>query len=124
MIFSLGGFKFQNAVIPKDVVKATDYKITESERIGNYTALFATVKPKQEITINCITLPNHGAGNKALEPLYTLAAKQQPYLLVDGRGRQYGYFVISNIEETISSFMPSGEFLGQEFAITLIRDFR
>ncbi|MDR0580191.1 MAG: phage tail protein [Campylobacteraceae bacterium] len=124
MIFSLGGFKFQNALIPNDIVKTTDYKITESERINNYVALFAVMKPREEITINCITLPNCGAGNKALEPLYALANKQQSCLLVDGRGKQYGFYVIANIEETISNFMPSGEFLGQEFSITLIRDYK
>lgn len=123
MIFSLDGFKFTAGVIPETLKRATDYKISETERVQNHAALFAVSKQKEEITISARTLPLHGAGNKALEPLYALAEAQKSCTLVDGRGKLYGKYVIVSIEEELELFMPSGEFLSQTFSITLLKDY-
>jgi phage protein U len=123
MIFSLGGFKFEVAVIPQSLKRDVDYGITFTNRIGNYIALTASRKHKEEISISCITLPNKEAKNKALEPLYALASAQKSYPLVSGSGKMLGKFVIADISETQGSFMSNGSFLTQSFNLRLIRDF-
>jgi phage protein U len=123
MLFSLGGFKFQIPVLAESLVKNTDFGITAVERINNTEALYAAKKPKEEITINCITLPVHGAKNTALDKLYALARTQTAHTLVDGRGKFYGKYVIKTIEETLSNFLDNGSFLSQNFSLTIARAF-
>lgn len=123
MIFSLGGFKFEANVLPESFTRILDYAITAQDRINNHAALYANKKHKEEIELTCITLPLQGARNNALDPLFDLAATQQSYILVNGKGVYFGKFVIMNIEEKRSIFLNDGTFLQQNFTLKLIRDF-
>jgi len=123
MLFSIGGFKFEAAVIPQSLKRSTDYGISSQERVQNHAALIAAKKQKEEIEIAGVTLPKNGAGNKALEPLYALAETQKSYLLTSGRGKMFGRFAITSVEEEQGLFTDDGSFLVQSFTLKLIRDY-
>jgi phage protein U len=123
MIYSLGGFKFESSVAIDSIAKTTVYGITSQDRINNYASLYAAKKETQTITLTGKTLPSCGAKNNALEALYKLASKQVSYTLVSGSGKFIGRFAITSIVDTQSIFLPSGEFLGQSFSLTLTRDY-
>ncbi|MDR0666874.1 MAG: phage tail protein [Campylobacteraceae bacterium] len=123
MIYSLGGFKFESKVLPQIFKRTTEYNINAQERIGNYTALSANKKQKEEIEINGVTLPLQGAKNGALDKLYKLASEQKSYTLVTGTGKFLGKFAITNIDEEQGAIMDNGAFLAQNFTLKLIRDY-
>ncbi|MDR2100091.1 MAG: phage tail protein [Campylobacteraceae bacterium] len=123
MIYSLGGFKFESAVLPQTLKRSTDYNINAQERMGNYALLGANKKQKEEIEIACVTLPLRGAKNSVMDKLYALAREQKSYTLATGTGKVLGKFVITSIDEEQGALMPNGAFLAQNFTLKLIRDY-
>jgi phage protein U len=123
MIYRLGGFKFESAVLPQTFKRSTDYNINSQDRIGNYALLTANKKQKEEIELSCVTLPLQGAKNNALDKLYALATAQKSYVLASGTGKVLGKFIIASIEEEQGGIMNNGSFLAQNFTLKLIRDF-
>ncbi|MDR0666772.1 MAG: hypothetical protein LBF71_05085 [Campylobacteraceae bacterium] len=51
MLYSLGGFKFESAIVLGQIQKTTDYAISEQERINNYPAYFSVKNEKETLTI-------------------------------------------------------------------------
>jgi phage protein U len=123
MLYSLGGFKFESAVLLESLSRTTEYGIQQNERINNHAALFAGKKETETIELSCRTLPAQGAKNNALEPLYKLAKGQKSYSLVCGTGKVLGKFAIGSIAENQSLYLDNGLFLAQTFTMSLIRDF-
>lgn len=118
MVANLGDFIFEWQNIT-DMNFASESGIKGNDRIKNYPAYFRSTFGSRNITINGKTLPSHKDGNRRLEKLWELHNSGKELSFTLGTGDYLGKFVIMSISETRSVFLPSGEFLAQEFTLNL-----
>ncbi|PSM51374.1 phage P2 GpU family protein [Campylobacter blaseri] len=122
MVLVLGGYEFSWQMI-NNMGLESEFGLSENERVANYPSLFRANLGKQNITLNCKTLPFAKHGNSALKPLYDLASLGLSYPLVSGNGEYFGRFVIEKISENRAIFTKDGHFFTQTFNLTLKRDY-
>ncbi|MBE6429883.1 MAG: oxidoreductase [Campylobacter sp.] len=120
MILSLGGFLFEvkNQI---SLNLETSSGIGSNERINNYPGHFRTTLGSSSLSIDGITLPVNGDGNKRLDKLYKLLDAGQSLALVGGDGKYYGRYYIASISEKRSIWTPNAKFLQQEFSVALAK---
>ena len=120
MILSLGGFLFEvkNQI---SLNLETSSGIGSNERINNYPGHFRTTLGSSSLSIDGVTLPVNGDGNKRLDKLYKLLDAGQSLALVGGDGKYYGRYYIASISEKRSIWTPNAKFLQQEFSVALAK---
>lgn len=119
MIISLGEFKFKSKTPINSIKTSLNANLTAVSRINNIPAYFAATLPTRSITIDGATLPKSTSGLKSLDQLRTILVSQMARPLTTGYGDYLGEFVLTEISDERSAFLPSGEFLGQTFSLKL-----
>lgn len=66
-----------------------------------------------------VSLTGERSGAWQIESMRADADKGQPLSLVDGRGRNWGYWVITDLEESEASHLADGSALTVDFSATL-----
>lgn len=94
---------------------------TEHTNLNSF-GLAAPVPGLQNFALN-VSLPNlplvPSAGLNRMNEIRIVADKQEPLLLVDGLGKNWGYWVIKSITDRQTNFLINGAFLKQEFDLEL-----
>lgn len=123
VLLSLGGFKFSlNTAAFTERRRKTGYRWAAQERIGGHDTLQFTGWEADTIELPGVVYPEfRGVGTTQIGNLRTLANGGIPVRMVTSDGRNFGEWVIEEIEDTQSYFTPTGDFLKQEFTIKLRR---
>jgi phage protein U len=103
-----------------ELKKVTEYRWSQTNRIGRGPAAQFVGIGKQEITLTGTVYPHFKGGLKQLDDMRIEASKGIPLLLVDGLGFVHDYHCITRIEETQTRFDIAGVPLKQEFNLTMI----
>lgn len=122
VMMKLGGYTFgMDTAAYQQLVRSTEYRWPGQERMGQSAALQFTGPGADTITLAGVVYPQFRGGLGQLDALRAEAGQGKPMLLVDGRGRIHGRWVIERIEETQDAFMVAGVPKRQRFNVQLRR---
>jgi phage protein U len=123
MMLSLGDFQFgiDTAAYAELAMKA-DYPWATVERLQNTPQYQAMGKETRSITLPGTIYPSYrGTGMSQMEKVRAMAAKMEPQILVTGKGKSLGRWIVKNISQTDSLFFDDGTPQKQDFTIELER---
>lgn len=121
MLMALGQFVFGLQTLAfTSLQRQTAWRHAQTSRVGARAASQFVGPGEDTITLPGVILPEFGT-RMSLDELHTLADAGQPLALVDGEGRVYGQWVITEKSETASYFSSTGEPSRIEFSLTLRR---
>lgn len=121
MMMCLGQFVFSLTTIAhQELQRQTNWRHGSTSRIGARPALQYMGQGDDTITLPGVILPEFG-NRAALDEIDQMADTGEPFVLVDGIGRVYGQYVITDKTETASYFDQIGTPKRIEFSITLKR---
>ncbi len=121
MLMALGQFVFGLQTLAFTTLqRQTAWRHTQNSRVGARAASQFVGVGDDTITLPGVILPEFG-NRMSLDEIHTLADAGQPLALVDGNGRVYGQWVITEKSETASYFDRLGTPSRIEFSITLRR---
>ena len=120
VMMQLGGYQFSvNTAAYQELRRNTDFKWSAQDLIGRLDALQFTGPGQDTITVQGAVFPHFKGGTGQLDAMRAEASKGKPLLLVDGRGRVHGLWIIERIEETQAVFAQAGVPLRQGFNMQL-----
>lgn len=121
MLMGLGQFVFGlQTVAFNSLQRQTAWRHAQNSRVGARAASQFLGPGDDTITLPGVILPEFGS-RMSLDELHTMADTGQPFALVDGNGRVYGQWVITEKGETASYFDQFGQPKRIEFSISLRR---
>lgn len=121
MLMALGPFVFGlHTVAFQSLQRQTAWRHAQNSRVGARAASQFLGAGDDTITLPGVILPEFGS-RMSLDDLHTLADAGLPLALVDGMGRVYGQWVITEKSETGSVFTRLGQPARIEFSIGLRR---
>ena len=113
VLLSWGEFQFSIESLAYDSLSlSTGYRWVEIERILRNPASQYMGAGSKPIKISGVTFPQLSKKADSLKSLRELADKALPYMLTSGgsEGRVFGEFVLTNIDENTSAFLPGGQY--------------
>lgn len=123
MMMTLGTFAFGMDTAPyQQLQRSMTWRYGASERVGARAARQYLGPGEDTVRISGVLAPEITGDPASLDVLREMAADGEPLPLVDGRGRVYGAYTITAIEETSAYLFADGTPRRIEFAITLERD--
>lgn len=121
MLMALGQFVFSlQTVAFQSLQRQTAWRHAQNSRVGARAASQFLGPGDDTIALPGVILPEFGS-RMSLDELHTLADAGQPLALVDGEGRVYGQWVITEKSETASYFSRTGQPARIEFSLSLRR---
>lgn len=121
MMMCLGQFVFSlNTLAFNELQRQTSWRHAATSRVGTRAAHQYLGPGDDTITLPGTILPEFGQ-RVSLDRIDQMADTGQAHVLVDGTGRVYGQFVITDKTETASYFDQVGTPKRIEFSITLKR---
>lgn len=120
MLMALGMFVFQTRTVPyQELKRITQWRHASQSRVGARPAYQYVSPGTDTITLSGTLLPEFTGGRVDLEEIRHMADQGQAWPLVEGTGRQYGLWVITQVEETASVFYRDGMPQKIDFTLTL-----
>jgi phage protein U len=124
VMLMLGPYVFSiDTAAYQSLTRTTNYKWSKQERVNNKSAKQYISEPEDSITLNGVIYPEFSSGLLQLDLLRSLAATGKPQLLVASptslQGFSFGYWIIENIQETQTYFLPGGVPRKIEFSLQL-----
>jgi phage protein U len=121
MLMGLGQFVFGVSTAAfTQLERSTAWRHAQNSRVGARAASQFVGPGDDTITLPGVILPNFG-NRRSIDELHDMADKGDAYALVDGEGRVYGQWVITEKRETLSLFTANGQPKRIEFSLTLRR---
>lgn len=121
MLMCLGQFVFSLTTLsPQELQRKTNWRHAATSRIGARAAHQFLGAGDDTIVLPGLILPEFGQ-RVCLDEIHAMADTGEAWMLVDGNGRVYGEFVITDKDETGSLLDRTGNPLRVEFTITLKR---
>jgi phage protein U len=121
MLMALGQFVFSLQTLAfQSLQRQTAWRHAQNSRVGARAASQFLGPGDDTITLPGVVLPEFG-NRISLDELHTMADAGQPLALVDGTGRVYGQWVITDKTETASHFTTLGQPKRIEFSLSLRR---
>lgn len=121
-LFQLGSFQFDllNGA-PQSVDWNDSYRWEEQERLLREPANQWLGVGTREVTFEGILFPGFSGRQTTVQALRDMAARGEPYMLTDGRGRVYGRWCIKGLREGKGVFMSNGDAQRITFTMALVR---
>lgn len=120
VMMRLGSYSFGiNTAAYQQLTRTTEYRWPGQERMGQRNALQYTGSGAETISLAGVVYPQYRSGLGQLDAMRTEAGEGKPLMLVDGRGRIHGRWVIERIEETQDAFFIAGAPKRQRFTMQL-----
>lgn len=121
VLLNLGGFKFRvGAAAYNQLVRVWKWNWAGQSRVGTFDALQYTGKANDTISLNGeIATTYKNAGTRQIQALADLGNKGKPLLLVSGTGEVLGYWSMTDLSETNTSFLKGGLARFQTFSLGL-----
>jgi uncharacterized protein len=121
MLMCLGQFVFSLTTIAhQELQRKTKWRHARTNRVGARAASQFLGPGEDTITLPGVILPEFGS-RVSLDEIHTMADTGEAFVLVDGNGRSYGRYVITDKDETGSVLDQIGRPQRIEFTITLER---
>ena len=118
----LGSFNFAlNMAVFQEMHRSSEYRWPGQDRFGQLPALQYTGPGEETMTLPGVIYPEWRGSANAMGMLRDLAAHGQPQLLIDAQGQLYGRWVITQVDETRSTFGAFAMPKKIEFSVTLKR---
>ena len=120
IMLALGEFRFEIATAAyQKLAYSQSWRWPEQARITREPALQFMGKNAAEIDLEGVIYPSFKGGLGQIEAMRTLADAGRPQQLVDGLGRIWGAWVITEIGDTRTVFADDGQPRKLEFRIKL-----
>lgn len=120
VMLALGDFRFSlNTAAFQELSRSNSWRWPAVDRIGARPASQFVGPGEDCIRINGQIYPHFRGGIGQIDAMRAEADKGEPLLLVDGTGRVWGKYVITDISETQAVFFSNGAPRRQDFDITL-----
>ncbi|RCV89711.1 phage tail protein [Billgrantia montanilacus] len=114
-VFGLGTAAYQ------ELQRQTNWRHASQSRVGARPSRQFLGPGEDTITLTGTLLPEFTGGQSNLDELRRMANEGKAWPLIEGTGRNYGIYVIENLNERKSRFFRDGAASQIEFDITLQR---
>ena len=122
VMLQLGAYQFGvSSAAYQGLQRADNWEWPEQSRIGQAPALQYVGAGVSSVTLDGVIFPEWRGGFGQLDKMRAEAQKARPLVLVDGRGRALGMWVIEAVEEKQSTFAAGGVARRVEFSVRLKR---
>jgi len=122
MMMSLGQFVFSLPTLAyHEFQRQMEWKHPATSRVGERDAHQYVGKGDETINLTGWIAPGFNGNLDSLAELCSMADKGDAYVLVEGTGRVYGEFVITNMTEGKSVFLEDGYPRKVDFTVSLKR---
>lgn len=99
--------------------RSAEYRQPAIERIRQRPLRQAVGQGPETITLEGVTFPAWGAGPEAVQALRDAAATGEARMLLDGRGRSYGRWAATRVEESWAALRADGQPRRVEYSLEL-----
>jgi phage protein U len=121
-MMALGGYRFAlSTAAYQRLRRTTPYSWAEQPRFGREPGLQFTGKGRETVELEGVILPTFQGGLGQLDAMRAEAGRGKPLILTDGRGVAWGKYVIEEISETQTVFLPGGVPKKVEFSLRMSR---
>ncbi|XPV77923.1 MAG: phage tail protein [Desulfovibrio sp.] len=103
--------------------KNTAYRWESQSRFNNGPALQFCGHGEESVTLPGVIYPHFQGGLEQIDQMREVAAEGNPLLMVDGKGKLHGKWVIVSITEKQTVFFSNGTPRKMEFSLKLKRYF-
>ena len=122
MMLALGPYRFSlNTSAYQSLKRSSEYRWPSIERIGQEPLLQAIGQGSDRIDLDGVIYPHFRGGLRQINGMRDAATRQEPLMLINGLGEVLGRFVITQIEETQTTFLADGAPRKIEFRLSLER---
>lgn len=122
VMMQLGDFQFGiNTAAYQGLSRSDAWRWPAQERIGQEAALQHLGPGECSVTLDGVLYPEWKGGLGQLDAMRAQAGRGEPLVLVDGRGRALGMWVIESVSETQGTFAAGGVARRIEFSLQLKR---
>lgn len=122
MLAALGLFVFEAASFPfAELDRRTEWRHARSQRVGALDASQYLGPGGDQVSISGALMPEAGASYASIDTLRDMANEGDVYQLVDGTGRVWGGFIITNLDERRRHLLVDGVPRMIEFSMQLER---
>ena len=121
VMLSLGGFKFHiESAAYNELIRTWQWRWANQSRVGVNDLLQYTGQAATKISLSGrIATLFRDVGTQQIETLADLGNQAKPLLLVSGLGDVLGYWVMTNLTENNSKFVPGGLPRVQTFSLEI-----
>ncbi|TVZ39392.1 hypothetical protein P886_3796 [Alteromonadaceae bacterium 2753L.S.0a.02] len=122
MLMALGFFIFDLRSAPyEQLQRISQWRHAEQQRTGARPVYQYTGPGADTITLTGTLYPEITSGRVTLDLLRTMATDGKGWPLIEGTGRLYGFWAITEVRETSTHFMRDGIPQKIEFSVSLVR---
>jgi len=122
MLMTLGFFVFDMPTAPYQVIdRDSSWRIASNNRVGARPAYQFIGPGEDKITLSGTLYPEITGGRTSLDLIRNMAEQGKAWPLIEGTGRNYGFWSITSIKETSSELMRDGAPQKITFSIELVR---
>ncbi|MCE3028581.1 phage tail protein [Salinicola sp. DM10] len=122
MLMALGMFVFETRSVPYQQLQRTSaWRHAAQSRVGARPAYQYLGPGSDTLTLSGTLLPEFTGGRLELDALRQMASQGDAWPLIEGTGRQYGLWVITQVDETASQFHRDGAAGKLDFSLSLER---
>lgn len=120
VMMALGEYRFSLATAAyQSLDRSSDWRWESVDRIGARPAKQYLGPGEDTVNMRGTIYPHFRGGLGQVEAMRTEANKGEPYLLVDGTGKVWGNYCITNVSETQETFFSNGIPRKIDFTIAL-----
>ncbi len=120
-MMALGMFVFSLPTLAyQDMQRRSGWRHARSGRIGAIDATQFVGRENDKISLSGVAYAELMAGRASLDELRDMATEGKAWPLIDGTGRVYGAFVITDIDEGMKEFFADGTPRKVDFTIDLL----
>ncbi|WP_110691007.1 phage tail protein [Salinicola endophyticus] len=122
MLMALGMFVFETRSVPyQQLQRNSAWRHAAQSRVGARPAYQYLGPGSDTLTLSGTLLPEFTGGRLELDALRQMASQGDAWPLIEGTGRQYGLWVITQVDETASQFHRDGAAGKLDFSLSLER---
>lgn len=122
MLMALGFFVFDIRTAPYEQVQRTSqWRHAEQARTGQRPVYQYTGPGADTLSLSGTLYPAITSGRVTLDLVRTMATEGKGWPLIEGSGRLYGFWSITEVRETNTHFLRDGVPQKIEFSINLVR---
>ena len=116
-----GSYSFSlNTAAYQRLQRTSAFRWSAQERIGQHAARQYNGPGEDSIKLAGAIFPQFRGGAGQLDAFRSLAAEGTPKLLIDSLGNVWGYWCLTNVDETQSKHLSGGQPRQQEFNLSFI----
>ncbi len=121
VLMNLGSYQFEiNTAAYQALRRSTSYRWAKQERLTRKPAQQYIGEGEDKITLNGRIYPQHAGGLGQLDAMRSEAEKATKLALIDGFGKVYGHYCITQVTEMQSNFIAGGKPRRIDFTMQLI----